>query len=257
MKLSIEKTLTPVPKFMVQVQNSSLSSIESRPSFPFWKTFFLMTSGGITLVTLLILVGVWRAGSGFFSFVESLFNAPPATPQVSVPTTVINQIQGVSELTTAVFTMESIVPTEQDRKIAGLTVGTTRLLYIASGEVRAGVDLSRLTPEDVMINEEEKSVVVRIPPAEILDTKLDIKESRVYDYNRGFLNLGPDVAPQLQTLAQQKTLETVVSAACEQGILNQARDRAQLTIRELLTASDYNQVKVISEVSPNSPCTVK
>lgn len=230
---------------------------QPHPSFSFLKAFLLMTTGGITLTTLLILIGVWRAGSSVFGLVESVFNPPPSPPVVSVPTMVVNQIQGVSELTTAVFTMESIVPTEQDRKFGNFTVGTTRLLYIAQGEVRAGVDLSQLTAEDVQVNEAENSVIVTIPPAKILDHKLDINRSRVYDYDRGFLNLGPDVAPQLQSLAQQKTLEKVVSAACEQGILEQARDRAELTIQELLTANNYQQVTVISEASSDSFCTVK
>lgn len=229
----------------------------SRPSFSFLKAFLLMTTGGITLMTLLILIGVWRAGTGFFSLVENFLSAPPATPQVSLPSMVVNQIQGVSELTTAVFTMEAIVPTEQDRKFGNVTLGTTRLLYIAQGEVRAGVDLNAITAKDVILNDATNSVVVKIPSAEILDQKLDVTESQVYDYDRGFLNLGPDVAPQLQTLAQQKTLDKVVSAACQQGILEQARDRAQLTIKELLTASGYTNVRVVSEVSPASQCAVK
>jgi hypothetical protein len=216
-----------------------------------------MTTGGITLVTVMILLGVWRAGDRAFSLVENFFNAPPAKPEVSVPTMVVNRIQGVSELTTAVFTMQSIVPTEKDRKLGNFTVGTTRLLYVAQGEVRAGVDLGAVTAEDVTVEEETDSVVVKIPAAEILDSKLDVRESRVYDYDRGFLNLGPDAAAQLQSLAQQKTLNQVVSAACNQGILNQARDRAEMTIEELLTASGYRNVKVVSEVSPASECTVK
>lgn len=229
----------------------------SRPSLTFLKAFLLMTTGGITLVTLLILIGIWRAGTGFFSFIETLFNAPPPQPEVAVPTMVVNQIQGVSDLTTAVFTMEAIVPTQQDRKLGNVTLGTTRLLYIAQGEVRAGVDLSAMTAEDIVVNEETDSVVVKIPSAEILNHNLNVKQSQVYEYNRGFLNLGPDVAPQLQTLAQQKTLDKVLSAACEQGILDQARDRAQLTIQELLTASGYSKVKVVSEVSPTTQCAVK
>ncbi len=223
----------------------------SKPTLSFWKTFLLMTTGGITVATLLILVGIWRAGSSFFSLIEDFFNAPPPTPTVSVPTMVVNQIQGVTELTTAMFTMESIVPTEQDRKFGNFTIGTTQLLYIAQGEVRAGVDLNLLTASDVTVHPETNSVVVTIPPAKILDYKLDVTNSRVYDYDRGFLNLGPDVAPHLQTLAQRKTLEKVVSAACQQGILDQARDRAEMTIKTLLTNSGYREVKVISEASPS------
>lgn len=266
MKRSTKKILIPVPNAMVQMQNSS--STENPPSpgetppprqpvLSFLKIFLLMTTGGVTLITLVILIGVWRVGSSFFSLVESVFQAPPSTPQISAPAMVVNQVQGVSELTTAVFTMQSIVPTQQHRKLGNFTVGTTRLLYVAQGEVRAGVDLSAVTAKDVRVNEQTNSVVVKIPSAQILDHKLDVSESQVYDYDRGFLNLGPDVAPQLQTLAQQKTLEQVVSAACEQGILEQARDRAEITIENLLTNSGYGKVTVISEVSPASQCAVK
>lgn len=240
-----------------QASPASPNSLSSRPTFSLIKTFLLMTTGGITLAALLLLVGVWRAGDRAFSLVENLFNAPPAKPEVSVSTMVVNQIQGVSELTTAVFTVQSIVPTEKDRKVGNLTLGTTRLLYMAQGEVRAGVDLSAVTANDITVNQQAESVVVKIPPAKILDSKLDLSESRVYDYDRGFLNLGPDAAPQLQSLAQQKTLDKVVNAACEQGILNQARDRAQTTIEQLLTNSGYSNVKVVSGVSSKSQCKVQ
>lgn len=243
------------------VENNGYSSEEplppARPAFSFLKAFLLMTTGGITLVTLLILVGVWRAGTGFFTFVERLVTAPPPEPDVAVPTLVVNQIQGVSDLTTAIFTMEAIVPTQQDRKLGNVTVGTTRLLYIAQGEVRAGVDLTQISAEDVAVNAETDSVVVKIPSAEILDHNLNVEQSEVYDYDRGLFNLGPDVAPQLQRLAQQKTLAKVLQAACQQGILEQARDRAQLTIKELLTASGYSNVKVVSEGAAKNQCAVK
>lgn len=233
---------------------------QSHPAVSFLKVFLLLTMGGIGTVTLLILFSIWRTGDRAFTLVENFLTAPPPEPEVSVPTMVVSQVQGVSELTTAVFTMESIVPTQQDRKLGNLTVGTTSLLYIAQGEVRAGVDLSAITPDDVVVNED--SVIVKLPPAKILDHKLDVANSKVYDYDRGFLNLGPDVAPQLQTLAQQKTLEKVVNAACEQGILDQARDRAEITVTELLKANSdnneaYNNIQVVSETSPSATCTVQ
>ncbi|QDZ40239.1 DUF4230 domain-containing protein [Euhalothece natronophila Z-M001] len=233
---------------------------QSHPAVSFLKILVLLSLGGIGMVTLLILYSIWRTGDRAFTLVENFLTAPPPEPEVSVPTMIVSQVQEVSELTTSVFTMESIVPTQQDRKVGNLTVGTTRLLYIAQGEVRAGVDLSQMSTDDVVVNED--SVTVTLPPAKILDHKLDVSESKVYDYDRGFLNLGPDVAPELQTLAQQKTLDKVVTAACEEGILDQARDRAEITVTELLKASSknheaYSNIQVVSESSPSSTCTVK
>jgi hypothetical protein len=57
-----------------------------------------------------------------------------------------------------------------------------------------------------------------------------VRQSQVYDYDRGFLSLGPDVAPQLQTLAQQETLKNIVTQACRQGFLEEANQKAETTI---------------------------
>ena len=168
------------------------------------KNVLLMSAGGISAIALLVFLGIWH-GNRFLSGIQALFNATPAEPKVEVPTVIINQIRGASELTTAAFTMEAVVPTSQERKLGEVAIATTKLLYIAHGEVKAGVDLSQLTENDVTVS--ENTVQIQLPPPLILDRKIDVERSRVYDYNRGFLGLGPDTAPQLQTLAQQRTLE--------------------------------------------------
>jgi hypothetical protein len=136
-------------------------------------------------------------------------------------------------------------------KLANYTVGTTTLLYIAYGEVRAGVDLKDLKAENVQVT--NNTIQLRLPPPRILDSKIDVNRSSVYDYNRGFLGLGPDVGPQLQTLAQRETLKKIVAAACSQGVLKQANDRAELVVEKLLNTAGYKQVQV--KTQPPAPGT--
>jgi hypothetical protein len=171
-----------------------------------------------------------------------MFNAPQPKPQVDVRSLIVSQVRGASELTTAVFTMEAVVPTRQDRNLGGYTLGTTTLLYIAYGEVRAGIDLQDLKPDDVQIV--NNTIQLKLPPPRILDSKIDVNRSTVYDYDRGFLSLGPDVAPQLQMLAQRETLKKIVTAACSNGVLAQANDRSQLVVEKLLNTAGYKQVEV-------------
>jgi hypothetical protein len=202
-----------------------------------------MAGGGMTLLIILFLLGIWRTGHQFLGKIEAFFNLEPPAPQVDVSNLILNQVRGVSELTGAVFVMEAVVPTAQERKL-GSFVFRTQLLYIAQGEVRAGVDLTQLKSENVTVN--NGKIKIKLPPAKILDSKIDVSRSRVYDYNRGFLNLGPDVAPQLQILAQQETLKKIVTTACDKGILNQANERAKLAITQLLNTVGYQQLEVIS-----------
>jgi Protein of unknown function (DUF4230) len=119
------------------------------------------------------------------------------------------------------------------------------LLYIAYGEVRAGVDLAELKPEDVQVSGD--TTILRLPPPRILDSKIDVSRSKVYDYDRGFLGLGPDAAPQLQELAQRETLDKVVASACANGILQSASDRAKMTVTQLLMTAGYPRLIVESQ----------
>jgi hypothetical protein len=216
------------------------------------KNLVLMTTGGIVLLTLVVGFGMLRSGSRFFDGLNAMFNAAPPKPEVDVRSIVVRQIRGASELTTAVFSMEAVVPTRQDRKLAGYTIGATTLLYIAYGEVRAGVDLKDLKPSDVKVV--DNTIQLQLPPPRILDSKIDVARSSVYDYDRGFLSLGPDVAPQLQMLAQQTTLKKIEAAACQQGVLQQANDRAQLVVTQLLTTAGYKAVDVQTTLPPAGTC---
>ena len=231
-----------------QFQKRQITSITSG----LLRNLMLMTTGGVMLIALLFGIGIVRSGASFFQGLNAMFNAAPAKPEVDVRTLVVRQIRGASELTTAVFTMEAVVPTRQDRRLGGYTVGATTLLYIAYGEVRAGVDLKDLKADDVQIVND--TIQLKLPPPRILDSKIDVNRSSVYDYDRGFLGLGPDVAPQLQTLAQQETLKKIVSAACSQGVLAQANDRAELVVEKLLNTAGYKQVEVKTQSPPPGAC---
>lgn len=202
----------------------------------------LMSTGGILLLVCLILYGTWRTGTRFFEALGSLWTTPQPPAEVSVPTLVVQQVRGASELTTAIFAMEAVVPAEQDRRVGNFTLATTKLLYVAYGEVRAGVDLSAVAPEDVRIASDRLRVT--LPAPQILDSKLDVNRSSVYDYDRGFLSLGPDVAPQLQTLAARQTLAKVVETACSQGILDEANTRAEVAVTQLLSVAGDFEVEV-------------
>lgn len=206
------------------------------------KQLLLWSLGGINLLILLILFSIWRTGDRAMNFVSNLFKITPAELKAENAIPLTERIKNIQELSTTVQTMETIVPTSAQRKLGNLPVATTKLLYIARGEIRAGVDLSELTNRDIKVT--DNSIEVNLPAPKILDSKIDVNNSRVYDYNRGFLNLGPDVAPQLQTLAQRKTLVQMIDTACNENILQQANIKAKDAIVRLLTTNKDRQVKV-------------
>ena len=214
----------------------------SKTQIRFWQKLLLWGVGSVNLVILLLILGIWRTSDRALNLLGNLFRLPAVETQVERTAPIIQRLKNIQELSTTIQTMETIVPTSADRKLGEISLATTRLLYIARGEIRAGVDLSELKETDIRII--NNKIEVDLPPAKILDSKIDVNHSHVYDYDRGFLNLGPDVAPQLQTLAQRKTLAEIVNTACDEGILNNANIKAKETIEQLLRINGYEQINI-------------
>ncbi|MEL6602036.1 MAG: DUF4230 domain-containing protein [Cyanobacteria bacterium J06614_10] len=214
----------------------------------------ISTTGGAVMLGSLALFAFLRTGGQFFESMKLAITPKPPEEKVDIRTVVVEQVQEVSELTTAVFTMEAVVPAQSDRKLGEVTIGQTNLLYVAYGEVRAGVNLEDLTVSDVTTSEADKQIRLQLPAPKLIDTKIDVERSNVYDYSRGLFNLGPDRAPELQSLAQKEALIKIEQAACEQDILGQASDRAELVVTQLLQSAGFEDVVVEATPAPNTAC---
>ena len=83
-----------------------------------------------------------------------------------------------------------------------------------------------------------------LPEPEILDKKIDVERSRIYDYDRGFLKLGPDKIPELLEFAQRETLNNLLLNACEQGILGKANKEAEVALSGLLGGTGFATVEI-------------
>jgi hypothetical protein len=141
---------------------------------------------------------------------------------------VVRQVRDVSELTTAIFEMDAVVPVSEK----GFFVLESKVLYIAHGDVRVGVNLNDFQDKNVKIS--GKEITITLPPLKILDSKLDLEHSSVYSYDRGFLGWGPDVV-KLQEQAQREALKKVETAACQGWLIKEASERVEKTVDHLLS----------------------
>lgn len=171
------------------------------------------------LIALLLLV--------LFFLGYQIFQLKSLSSEIQNPSSlIVRQVREVSELTTATFEMETVVPVSEKGRVL-----QSKLLYIAHGNVRVGVDLGEFTAESVRVD--GQTITVNLPPLKILDSKLDLEHSSVYSYDRGFLGWGPDVV-DLQTQAQRQALKKVEEAACQDWLIKAASDRVQNTVKQLL-----------------------
>ncbi len=122
-----------------------------------------------------------------------------------------------------------------------------RLLLIASGEVVAGVDLSKLRDGDVTISPDGKTIQLKLPPSEIFSKSLNSERTRVYDRQQGVL------APEnkdLETQARAQAEGEILNAACESNIMQKAANDAQRSMEQFLKLLDFERVTVTSSAGP-------
>lgn len=162
----------------------------------------------------------------------------PEQPDTSA---VVAQIRRLNELATVKYTVQKVVPLEEQ----AYPVGSERILLILQATVTAGVDLAGMRPGDVR-KQPDGSVMVRLPAARILNVAVDEKQTRVWDRQKTWWTPWVPYSKELEGKARAAGLEAVRQAALDMGILNQAAHGAEASVRGLLELSGVTRAIVIS-----------
>lgn len=152
------------------------------------------------------------------------------------PVTVVHDIRSLARLETIQYTVEKVITAETQQGTFEFFVGD-RLLFVAHGKVIAGVDLEKLSPEDLEVK--GQVLYITLPAPEIFVTTLNNKQSYVYDRETGIFTHG-DV--NLETMARQAAEEEIEKAAIEDGILDLARQNAENYLSRLFRDLGFPEV---------------
>ena len=185
----------------------------------------------IGIGVILALLGIWQ----LISFLRGL-SGDEFEFQASRQT-VIKEIRSLNRLETAQFTIEKVIDAgTTGNRFEELLFGD-RILLIAHGAVIAGVDLSKINPEDVVINNDV--LTISLPPPEILVTRLDPEMTRVYDRRTGVLSKGDK---DLESQARSEAEKIIREAACSGGILREASQNAQRQLTVIFKGLNFSSV---------------
>ena len=185
------------------------------------------------LKTRLIIVGLVLAiAMGVALFIALLFVRPPvpgAPPKIQSTATIVQQVQTLSELVTVKYVLEKVVILDDIK-----WYGENRVLLVAHGIVKAGVDLQEIKPEDVRV--EDKKIVLKLPRARITDVYLDDQKTRVVDRSTGLLRA---FDKDLEQNARRQAVEDLRIAARSNRIYEDAEERARLQLANLFHQLGY------------------
>lgn len=180
-----------------------------------------------------------QANQALQTQVSNLLNPTPTI--IPDPVTYINEVRALARLETIQYSVEKVITGETGGGTFQSLFGD-KILFVGHGTVIAGIDMSKLQPEDMRF--ENGVLTVKLPPAEIFIAALNNEKSYVYDRDTGVLTK-PDI--NLETLVRQRAEEEILKAALEDGILEQAQLNAEAYLLKFFAALGFPNTIFISD----------
>lgn len=167
-------------------------------------------------------------------FLVGRWGRSDSRPGLANTATVVTEIQSLAQLVTVKFVLEKVIRMDDVK-----WYGQNRLLMLAHGIAKAGVDLHKLRPEDVTVHEGSLRVV--LPKPQVFDVYLDERQTEVIERSTGVLR---SFDQEMEQEARRQAVDEIRRAARAAGILQEAEDRARSQLVALGRASGFLGVEV-------------
>lgn len=172
-------------------------------------------------------------GGAFLGSLLSRWLPFPGGTKTYSSAALLQQVQSLSELVTVKYVIEKVVVLEDVK-----WYGENRVLLLAHGVVKAGVDLGRMKPEDISVS--GKKISIKLPPAQVLDSYLDDRNTQVIERTTGLLRF---FDKDLEQNARQTATADISRAARAGGIGKDAEQRAREQLRQLFLQMGFEEVE--------------
>lgn len=150
---------------------------------------------------------------------------------------VVTGVRSLSALVSACYNDEVILTSHKQRSVNafGAPVGSVEdeICIIATGQARAGVDLSEIGPDDMYVNGD--TLMIKLPVAKIFDVIVNPSDFEIFA-EEGKWSHADVVAVESQASAR------IRRDALSAGILEKASSSAQTQIRSLLRSFGFNEI---------------
>lgn len=161
-------------------------------------------------------------------------------PRVYPTPVLLKQVQALSQLVTVQYVLEKAVVWDDPPQsvLSQFVAGENHVLLLAHGIVKAGVDLGKLTPDDLQVR--GKRVLIVLPHAQIMDAYLDDAQTKVIERKTGFLR---SFDKDLEQNVRQMAVDDLRRAARLGGITRDAEARAQAQLANLFLQMGFETVE--------------
>ena len=141
------------------------------------------------------------------------------------------QLQSISELATVEYKYTNMGKFENQATFYGWNVPFTTKSFIISydGKIKAGIDMSLI---DIRIS--RRTINITVPKSKILTHEIDEKSLEVFDETHNIFN-PIQISDYNEFSVDQK--EKMEKNVLEKGLLEEAQDKAESTIKKFITSS--------------------
>lgn len=153
----------------------------------------------------------------------------------------VERLQESEELVTAEGYLKTVIQKEDfktlpfDLKIPGTT---RQILIIYPGQVRAGIDLSGISEQDIEVDEEAKTAKITVPKPVILgEPTIFLDRVQVFSHT-GLLAEGVEAKESYEIAAEAQ--ELMKEEAETQGLLDLAETNAEKVLQDMFQLVDYD-----------------
>ena len=152
---------------------------------------------------------------------------------------VITEIQKMARLNTVAFGVDTVITSQKQGTWYKLWQDEQKGLFVARGRVLAGVDLSKITADDVQVTFESQTdpkipphanITITLPASQIFEVFLD--DIQVYDWQTGLFGVVAN-DPQILNQAQASAKVEVLNKACQGDIMALATNNATEQVQGL------------------------
>ena len=151
---------------------------------------------------------------------------------------ILQAIQQTGQLVTVEYSLSKIVRANDNK--TWYKLGDRKILISVEATVKAGVDLQRLTAEDVTID--GMQISLQLPPPTIFSVVLSPEKIRVQYEDVSFFRNRFSVTEREALLAQAE--KQIRGLADSLGVLQTARTNATSFMEKLLRQSGFETIKV-------------
>jgi hypothetical protein len=196
-------------------------------------------------MTIVLIAGVaafvvWRVTK---TAVESVIDRAITPKEQTIDlSTLVTQVRELNRLETSSMHVMHISTTKQTYEMIPDALAGDQMTFLAAGDVIAGVDLSLLNRSDVW-KTADGTLMMRLPPSQILVTRVDNRKSRVISRKTGLLRKA-DI--DLESRVRQHAEQEIRNEAVRRGVLRMASNNAENKLADFLHTLGFQQVRFVS-----------